>query len=56
MGHDMTLQQQKQLEDIYVMHTFGRKPVEFVRGEGMRLWDDEGREYLDFLSGIGVVS
>lgn len=52
----MTLEQQKQLESEYVMHTFGRKPVEFVRGEGMRLWDDEGREYLDFLSGIGVVS
>ena len=52
----MTLQQQQQLEDAYVMHTFGRKPVEFVRGEGMRLWDDEGKEYLDFLSGIGVIS
>ena len=52
----MTLEQQKQFESTYVMHTFGRKPVEFVRGEGMRLWDDEGREYLDFLSGIGVVS
>nr|AHF26122.1 PLP-dependent aminotransferase [uncultured bacterium Contigcl_1769] len=52
----MTLQQQQQLEETYVMHTFGRKPVEFVRGEGMRLWDDAGREYLDFLSGIGVVS
>ena len=32
------------------------EPVEFVRGEGMRLWDDEGKEYLDFLSGIGVIS
>ena len=52
----MTLQQQQQLEEKYVMHTFGRKPVEFVRGEGMRLWDDEGKEYLDFLSGIGVIS
>ena len=52
----MSLEQQKQLEETYVMHTFGRKPVEFVRGEGMYLWDDEGRRYLDFLSGIGVVS
>ena len=52
----MSYAEQKQLEDEYVMHTFGRKPVEFVRGEGMRLWDDEGREYLDFLSGIGVIS
>lgn len=52
----MTLEQQQQLEEAYVMHTFGRKPVELVRGEGMRVWDDEGAEYLDFLSGIGVVS
>ena len=29
-------------------------PVEFVRGEGTRLWDDEGNEYLDFLTGISV--
>ena len=28
-------------------------PVEFVRGEGARLWDDEGNEYLDFLTGLG---
>lgn len=46
----------KQLDEKYVMHTFARKPVEFVRGEGMKLWDSDGREYLDFLSGIGVVS
>lgn len=52
----MSLKTQQQLEESYVMHTFGRKPVEFVRGEGMRLWDDAGREYMDFLSGIGVVS
>ena len=52
----MSLEEQQQLEEQYVMHTFGRKPVEFVRGEGMRLWDGEGREYLDFLSGIGVIS
>ena len=52
----MTLQKQMELEETYVMHTFGRKPVEFVRGEGMRLWDDKGKEYLDFLSGIGVIS
>ena len=31
-------------------------PVEFVRGEGARLWDDAGLEYLDFLSGISVTS
>jgi acetylornithine/N-succinyldiaminopimelate aminotransferase len=38
-----------------VMATYARHPVEFVRGEGTRLWDDEGNEYLDFLTGISVV-
>ena len=52
----MGFQTEKALEETYVMNTFGRKPVEFVRGSGMHLFDDEGREYLDFLSGIGVVS
>lgn len=46
---------QKQLEDRYVMHTYGRKPVEFVEGHGMTLVDSEGREYLDFLAGIAVM-
>jgi predicted acetylornithine/succinylornithine family transaminase len=36
------------------MGTYARSPVEFVRGEGTRLWDDEGNEYLDFLCGISV--
>ena len=37
------------------MGTYARNPVEFVRGEGCRLWDGEGNEYLDFLAGISVV-
>lgn len=52
----MGYEEELQLENEYVMHTFARKPVEFVRGQGMQLWDDEGKAYLDFLSGIGVVS
>ncbi|GAB6391975.1 MAG: acetylornithine aminotransferase [Treponematales bacterium] len=36
------------------MDTYHRLPVTFVRGEGARLWDDAGREYLDFTSGIAV--
>jgi acetylornithine/N-succinyldiaminopimelate aminotransferase len=36
------------------MDTYARHPVRFVRGEGTRLWDDEGDEYLDFLAGISV--
>jgi predicted acetylornithine/succinylornithine family transaminase len=43
------------LERDYVMGTYARAPVEFVRGEGTRLWDAEGNEYLDFLAGISVV-
>lgn len=39
-----------------VMQTYARKPVMFVRGDGMRLFDDDGREYLDFVSGIGAVN
>ncbi len=42
------------LERDAVMGTYARQPVEFVRGEGTRLWDDEGHEYLDFLTGISV--
>ena len=37
-----------------VMGNYARYDVEFVRGEGTRLWDAEGREYLDFLGGISV--
>ena len=36
--------------------TYARLPVEFVRGEGARLWDAEGNEYLDFLCGISVTN
>lgn len=44
------------LDSRFVMQTYARKPVMFVRGDGMRLFDDEGREYLDFVSGIGAVN
>jgi len=40
----------------YVMGTYARQPVAFVRGEGSRLYDSEGREYLDFLGGLAVTS
>jgi acetylornithine/N-succinyldiaminopimelate aminotransferase len=42
------------VERAAVMGTYVRNPVEFVRGDGTRLWDDEGNEYLDFLTGISV--
>ncbi|HLK58901.1 MAG TPA: acetylornithine transaminase [Chthonomonadaceae bacterium] len=43
------------LDRTSVMGTYARYPVVFVRGEGAKLWDSEGREYLDFLAGIAVV-
>jgi predicted acetylornithine/succinylornithine family transaminase len=51
----MTLTELQALEREYVMGTYARNPVEFVRGEGCRLFDAEGNEYLDFLGGISVV-
>jgi len=40
----------------HVLQTYRRQPVAFVRGSGSRLYDVDGREYLDFVSGIGVTS
>jgi len=42
------------LEGRYAMPTYARAPVEFVRGEGARLWDSDGNEYLDFFAGLSV--
>ena len=44
------------LDAAYHLPTYARKPVLFVRGAGMSLFDDDGREYLDFVSGIGSVN
>ena len=42
--------------DTHLVTSYARYPVEFVRGQGTRLWDSEGNEYLDFLCGISVSS
>ena len=39
-----------------LMSTYPPQPVTFVRGSGSRLWDENGKEYLDFLSGLAVTS
>ena len=52
----MDLAELQALEERYLMQTYRRAPVEFVRGDGALLWDAEGREYLDFLTGISVCS
>ncbi len=46
----------QELERHHAVAAYARFPVEFVRGSGCRLWDDEGREYLDFLAGISVLN
>ena len=43
-------------EAAFLMQTYKRADVEFVRGEGALLFDDEGNEYIDFLGGISVTS
>jgi acetylornithine/N-succinyldiaminopimelate aminotransferase len=41
---------------VSLLNTYARYDVRFERGEGARLWDDAGNEYLDFLAGISVSS
>jgi len=40
--------------DRYVMTTYGRFPIALEKGAGCRVWDTEGREYLDFVAGIAT--
>ncbi len=40
--------------NTHLMNTYTRQPVTFVKGEGVWLWDDEGKKYLDALSGVAV--
>ena len=51
-----TFETQQALENDYIMHTFARKGVCLVEGQGMQLRDDAGNAYLDFIAGIGVCS
>lgn len=51
-----TLGHLQELDSTYVMGTYARKPVGFVKGSGMELYDTNGERYYDFLSGIGTVN
>jgi len=42
--------------DRYIFGTYTRSPIVLTRGEGMRVWDSDGKEYLDFVSGIAVLN
>ncbi|HDI79146.1 MAG TPA: acetylornithine transaminase [Desulfobacteraceae bacterium] len=44
----------KVLADRYIFNTYKRFPITLVKGRGCRVWDEEGREYLDFIGGIAV--
>jgi len=46
----------QELEQKYFMQTVKRTPVTLVRGQGARVWDEAGREYLDFVGGWAVDS
>lgn len=50
----MTNEQIAELTRKYVMHTYNRLPIAPVKGAGARLWDADGKEYLDFVAGIAV--
>jgi len=52
----VTLTALQEIERSSVIPSYARFPVEFVRGEGSHLWDEDGNEYLDFLCGISVTS
>jgi acetylornithine/N-succinyldiaminopimelate aminotransferase len=53
---NLGLPETRALEERYLMRTYKRAPVDFVRGEGPLLWDADGKRYLDFLTGISVCS
>ena len=44
----------KELDSTYVAHTYGRFPVQLVKGKGSLAWDENGKEYIDMGSGIAV--
>ena len=52
----LSLAELQELERRYAIATYARQPVQFVRAEGVRMWDEEGHEYLDFLAGISVLN
>ena len=45
-----------EIEQKYLMHTVERIPIVLVKGQGSRVWDEDGKEYLDFVAGWAVNS
>ena len=52
----LSLKEIRELDEKYVLQTYARMPVAFHYGAGDRLYDTEGKEYIDFLSGIAVTA
>lgn len=50
----MTFEEIKSEEERLLCRTYARYPIALVKGEGSRLWDEQGKEYIDLLCGIGV--
>lgn len=46
----------KERNDRHILNTYGSRRLAIVRGEGARLWDADGKEYLDFFAGIAVAN
>lgn len=52
----MNTEQIKAINDQCIINTYGSRKLALVKGQGCKLWDAEGREYLDFFSGIAVTN
>ena len=52
----MSLKSVQRAEEKYILHTYDRHPVLLTHGKGAYLYDEDGGQYLDFLSGIGVMA
>lgn len=50
----MNFQEIKEQDSAYILHTYGRVDAALVKGKNARAWDVDGKEYIDFTSGIGV--
>ncbi len=54
MSDNVEQETTQSLADRVMFQTYGRFPITLVRGEGCRVWDDQEKEYLDFVGGIAV--
>ncbi len=53
-SHDMLTEELELYSSQYLMQTYARLPISIVRGQGCKVFDAEGREYLDFVAGVAV--